>query len=63
MGGFELGRSDDGVVAKLLVAVRRAVRVYGLGASVVDRARLFFGTFFLLVSAQTGRRGRDKLPL
>lgn len=63
MGGFELESEQDGVVAKLLVAVRRARRVQALGASVLDRARLFFGTFFLLVSAQTGRRGRDRIVI
>jgi FkbM family methyltransferase len=61
MGAFEVGRDERGVAGKLAVALRRAVRVSALGAGVVDRLRLFFGTFFLLGSAQTGRRGRDRL--
>src|SRR5436190_550057 len=44
MGGFELGQDDAGAAGKLLVAWRRAVRVSPLGASAVDRARLFFAS-------------------
>ena len=58
MGGFELGRDESGPVGKLLVAWRRALRVAPLGFGAVDRARLFFGTFLLLASAQTGRQAR-----
>src|SRR3954447_16217512 len=61
MGGFELGQDQGGAVAKLLVAWRRALLVAPLGAGWIDRARLFFGTFLLLASAQTGRRGRDRI--
>jgi FkbM family methyltransferase len=61
MAGFELGRDETGVLGKLAVAARRAVRVSALGLRWIDRARLFFGTFVLLASAQTSRRGRDRL--
>src|SRR3954454_24652862 len=61
MGGFELGADERGPLGKLAEAARRAVRVSALGAGPVDRARLFAGTFLLLASAQTGRRGRDRL--
>jgi len=61
MAGFELGRDDRGPLGKLAVAARRAARIQALGARPLDRARLFFGTFVLLASAQTGRRGRDRL--
>jgi FkbM family methyltransferase len=46
---------------KLTDTMRTAVRVSGLGARPVDRARLFAGTFYLLARAQTARRGRDRL--
>src|SRR3954451_20036916 len=61
MGGFELGADERGPLGKLAEAARRAVRVSALGAGPVDRARLFAGTFLLLASAQTGRRGRDRI--
>jgi FkbM family methyltransferase len=64
MGGFELGPDHEAppsAVGKLRVAARRAWRVSALGASPFDRARLLFGTFWLLATAQTGRRGRDRL--
>src|SRR3954453_19511957 len=63
MGGFELGQDDAGALGKLLVACRRAVRVAPLGAGVVDRVRLFLGTFWLLATAQTGCRGRDRFVI
>jgi FkbM family methyltransferase len=48
-------------VGKVAAVVRRAARVSGLGARPADRARLFAGAFYLLVSAKTPRRGRDRL--
>jgi FkbM family methyltransferase len=43
--------------------VRRAARVSALGARPADRARLCAGTLYLLASAQTRRRGRDRLTV
>lgn len=64
MGGFELGpdhEAPEGVLAKLGVAVRRALRVAPLGAGPIDRVRLLLGTLWLLARAQTDSRGNDRL--
>jgi FkbM family methyltransferase len=48
-------------LSELRKIVGIATRVSRLGARPADRARLFVGTFALLASAQTPRRGRDRL--
>jgi FkbM family methyltransferase len=53
----------QGVAGKLAGVVRRAARVSRLGAGPADRARLFAGTFALLASAKSPRRGRDRLAV
>lgn len=66
MGGFVLQKGQgepEGVPGKLAAVLRRARGLSRLGARPGDRARLFGATFYLLASAKSPRRGKDRLTV
>ncbi|MDA0171300.1 FkbM family methyltransferase [Solirubrobacter taibaiensis] len=63
MGEFVLRESKAGGAARVAAELRRARALSRLGAGPADRARLFAASFYLLVRAQTARRGHDRLSV